>query len=414
MDIKLIRLHTFLNEDKDKILKEDNEFIEDLNDELLDDDIVLTYDSDDSIFDIVYVESGGCENQFIDLLPSLTPPVVLLTTSKNNSLPACFEIRTYLSEHNIESVILTGASNSVTAFIRHLSPSFKAIKDMKDKNLGVIGKPSDWLIASTVDYSLVKNKFDINLIDISIEELYEEIDKKELVERIPHIDKIIEKFTNKEVLVEALYIYSALKRIVTKYNLEGLTVRCFDLLGRYKNTSCLALGLLNEEGIISACEGDVPSLLTMYFIYKLKGLPSFMANPSEVDFKKRSILLAHCTVPFNMINKYELLTHFESNLGIGIKGEMNLGNASLLKLCPDLKRVVACDVKIKENLSLPNFCRTQIRVELDDENMFSFFREDFGNHLIITYGEIADVFTSLVDLFNTRYHEKDKDKNEEK
>ena len=37
--------------------------------------------------------------------------------------------------------------------------------------LGVIGKPSDWLIASNVDYKNVKNKFNIELINIDINEL---------------------------------------------------------------------------------------------------------------------------------------------------------------------------------------------------------------------------------------------------
>ena len=36
--------------------------------------------------------------------------------------------------------------------------------------LGVIGKPSDWLIASDVDYKKVNELFDIELVDIDIKE----------------------------------------------------------------------------------------------------------------------------------------------------------------------------------------------------------------------------------------------------
>ena len=39
------------------------------------------------------------------------------------------------------------------------------------ERLGVIGKPSDWLIASQVNYQNVKDLFDIELIDIDINEL---------------------------------------------------------------------------------------------------------------------------------------------------------------------------------------------------------------------------------------------------
>ena len=37
--------------------------------------------------------------------------------------------------------------------------------------LGVIGKPSDWLIASDVDYKKVNELFDIELVDLDIKEL---------------------------------------------------------------------------------------------------------------------------------------------------------------------------------------------------------------------------------------------------
>ena len=37
------------------------------------------------------------------------------------------------------------------------------------EKLGVIGKPSDWLIASDVDYETAKKVFGVELIDIPIE-----------------------------------------------------------------------------------------------------------------------------------------------------------------------------------------------------------------------------------------------------
>ena len=44
--------------------------------------------------------------------------------------------------------------------------------------LGVIGKPSDWLIASNVDYKNVKDKFNIDLINIDINELIDVYNSK--------------------------------------------------------------------------------------------------------------------------------------------------------------------------------------------------------------------------------------------
>ena len=37
------------------------------------------------------------------------------------------------------------------------------------ERLGIIGAPSDWLIASAVDYDVIKEKMHIELVDIPIE-----------------------------------------------------------------------------------------------------------------------------------------------------------------------------------------------------------------------------------------------------
>ena len=195
-----------------------------------------------------------------------------------------------------------------------------------------------------------------------------------------------------------------MKRLIAKYNLDGLTVRCFDLLSSYKNTACLALALLNEEGITATCEGDVPSMITMHILRALTGRSSFQANPSYINQSDNTVLFAHCTLPLNMSNDYKFDTHFESGLGIGIKGNMRLGEVSICKVFVNnkhnLDNCIAITGKIKENLSLKNYCRTQINIELQDMDILNILREDYGNHLIITYGDIVDDFYSLISLLN--------------
>ena len=198
-----------------------------------------------------------------------------------------------------------------------------------------------------------------------------------------------------EVIKGALEIYSGLKRIINKYNLQGFTLRCFDLLEEYKNTSCLAFALLNEEGIIASCEGDVPALLTMVLVKAVTNSSSFMANPSRIDLKDSNVLFAHCTVPLNMCKKYELMTHFESGLGIGIRGELDLGKVTICKIAPNLKDFLCVNGDIKENLTLNNYCRTQILVNMEREGLFDFIKEIFGNHVIISYGDNLDALITV-------------------
>ena len=185
------------------------------------------------------------------------------------------------------------------------------------------------------------------------------------------------------------------KTIIAKYNLSGFTLRCFDLLEEYKNTACLAFALLNEEGIIAACEGDVPALLTMLMINAVSKQPSFMANPSKIDLNESTIMFAHCTLPLNMCKDYSLMTHFESGLGIGVRGVLNKSEITIIKIAPNLKDILCITGSIIDNLTLDSYCRTQIMVKMEIEGLFDFLKESFGNHILIAYGNIHDQVLTL-------------------
>ena len=403
MEINVIRLRTVLDDRENEIIKANDAFIDAINDELIDDDLVLVEDSLHAGFDVYFIETGGSESKFVEMFDKVKAPVVLLSNGKNNSLPASLEIKSYCALHDIPAVILTGDEKKIASILKPFARALLAKNSFENNNLGVVGEPSSWLIASQVSDEDVKNIFKMNLIHISMEEFKEEIDKHELV-KIPHLKELKDKFDNQEVLDGALNIYSALKRLVNKYDLKGLTVRCFDLLGIYHNTACLALALLNEEGITAGCEGDIPAMLTMHALRGLTGRSSFQANPSYINHDKNTVLFAHCTLPLNMTNDYNLTTHFESGLGIGIKGTLHLGEVSICKIFinqkHNLDNCLAINGTIKENLSLQGYCRTQINVELSDYDMVSILREDYGNHVIIVYGNIVDEFYTLITLLN--------------
>lgn len=94
-----------------------------------------------------------------------------------------------------------------------------------------------------------------------------------------------------EEVEKALQVYGALKRLIKKYNLQGVTVKCFDLLKLIYTTGCLALAILNAEGIPAACEGDQKSLISMIVLRTLTGQSGFMANPCCMDPDKKEIIL---------------------------------------------------------------------------------------------------------------------------
>ena len=358
----------------------------------------------ESDLDIIFVRTGGTEGLFKEIFPTLDGNILLLTSGKSNSLAASLEIMSYLNQQGRKGEILHGSVSYISERINVLAKVSEAKKSLNGKNLGIIGEPSDWLISSNADKKAVKEKLGINLLDINIQELVEETGK---VETYPHkvqtIRKELEENASEAVrkyAEGALKIYVALKNIVTRYNLSGLTLRCFDLLDSVGNTGCLALAMLNSEGIPSGCEGDVPALLTMTIGQALTGSCGFQANPSRIDPQTGELLLAHCTIPFNMVLNRSFNTHFESGIGVAVHGEMPVGDATIFKVSGDLGRSFCTEADLLSNQYENNLCRTQINLRLKENPQETcteyFLKNPVGNHHIVFSGVHKEIFEAFM------------------
>ncbi len=96
-------------------------------------------------------------------------------------------------------------------------------------------------------------------------------------------------------LAEALKIYLVLKDIAADYSFRAMAVKCWPELMRADIVSpCLALSRLNDDGIMTACEGDVTAAATMLMLYSLTGKQVFMGDLFEMNEADNSFFLYHC------------------------------------------------------------------------------------------------------------------------
>lgn len=352
---------------------------------------------------IFFIESGGVEEQFRQIYESYKEPYILIATDANNSLPASLEIASFLKHKNLKYKLFHAKAEDIADVLENGVKEINAKNEVlnTDKKIlngvryGVVGKPSDWLISSGVDYKDAKERFGVELVDVTFEEFKKEIDNAKLIiDPVVYKDKLNEKIS-KETLEVAIKIFSALYSIIKKHNLNGLTVRCFDLLGVYHNTSCLALALLNEMGYVATCEGDIPAMITMGVIRKEFNKSSFQVNPSYINLKERYGYFAHCTIPLDMCISYDFDTHFESGLGIGIKGHLNLSKVTVFKIDPTLQKYEVFAGQIVANLNHSNLCRTQLKIQFS-EDISSLTNLPCGNHLIIVKGDHKDEIIKLL------------------
>ena len=149
---------------------------------------------------------------------------------------------------------------------------------------------------------------------------------------------------------------------------------------------------------MAGCEGDVPAMLSMKIAQSLLGVSGFQANPASIDPTTGEMLFAHCTIPFNMVERYEFDTHYESGIGVGIRGYMKEGPVTIFKVSGDLTRHFAEEGELVGNQAQPDLCRTQQIIRLSRPSMTSYFLTNpIGNHHIILPGHHKD----LLDYFFT-------------
>lgn len=345
---------------------------------------------------VVAILTGGTEHQFLDLVErgdiDLSQPIYLVVTQRSNSLAAAMEILTWINLHQGHAHILTEEVKSEESSSQttneeptrlpinpssFIDSSFIDSSFIDSSKIGLIGSPSDWLIASPYSPDILHDRLGIEIVNIPITE-------------VTSLGKV------EGGLKGAERIYERLKEIIAHYHLNAITLRCFDLLTTVGNTGCIALSRLNDEGIPASCEGDVPTLVTMLLCQRLTGCPGFQANPARIDPQSGKILMAHCTLPLTMTTSHTLTTHFESGIGVAIHGELPEGPYTLVKVSGDLTRLFAENVTLTANQYAPDLCRTQVWLQATPEAAQKLLSHPIANHHVLIPGHWKDTFHALL------------------
>jgi L-fucose isomerase-like protein len=312
--------------------------------------------------------------------------VTMIADGRNNSLAAALEILTYLGNNGMEGRIVHGTNDEIiSAMVETVcTPSLQG-------RIGLFGQPSDWLIASGVDRDYLYQHYDIETIDIDLKRLIDGIKTIPQTEAVKVAQNMVKRAKAvKEPtcadMVEAAKAYLAIKKICQEERLDAFTIRCFDIVKACGTTSCLALALLNDEGLVAGCEGDMQTLMSMFLAKRICGETAFMANPSQLTDK--SSMLAHCTIPLSMCDETIVRSHFESGIGVAVQGLLPLTDYTLFKWGgSQLDRYFVAEAQAVETPYSDHFCRTQITLNVNLKPYL--LQHSIGNHHVIICGRHA-------------------------
>ena len=363
--------------------------------------------TDDDFPYLFFVITGGTEQLILNLLKKgrnlkKNDLIILISHPTHNSLPASLETLARLQQDKIKGkIIFINGSSDKLAFDKIIKnvENLNISKYLNNSRIGLIGEPSDWLVASTPEFRTVEKTWGPEIIEIQIAEIFELLNnssidefKQNMQSLVSEAAKVIEPAQSE--LEDNVKVYLALRKIITKYNLDALTVRCFDLVTGFKTTGCFGLAQLNDDGYIAGCEGDLVSTIGMLWINKLLDQIPWMANPVEINEKNNTLWLAHCTVPRSLVKNYNLRSHFESGLGVGIQGFFEEGPVTLLRIGgKKMEKLWVVEGKIISTGNSEHLCRTQVEIELIDSSVKDLLLSPLGNHVILIQGKHSERLT---------------------
>lgn len=357
-----------------------------------------TLSNDD--FKLVFIATGGTERLFVQHFESLPHPVMLLTDGLQNSLAAALEISSWVRSKGMKAQIIHGEIQNVILQILAYHSNFKSQWEIRGKRIGVLGTPSSWLIASNVDYLLAKRRWGVEFIDVQLKDIiaqYDEITDDEVGRQsVEFASRALAcREATPEDLIKAMRLYKAVRNICKREKLDAITLSCFALISQTGTTGCLTLSLLNDDGILAGCEGDLQSIFTLLAVKTVTGQTGFMANPSLINEKNNELMLAHCTIGTKLTEQFIIRNHFESDSGVAIQGILPAGDVTIVKCSGEcLDEYFVSSGSLTENTNYVNACRTQVRVKLNSPVDY-FLRSPLGNHHILIQGNYEKELNSF-------------------
>ncbi len=293
--------------------------------------------------------------------------------------------------------------------------------------------PTDWgwpsvaSVAGINEPEKLKEKFGIELVTISYEELAGEMEtaiqdktkNAEADEMAATIyDNADHSFIEKKYVSSSMVFYQAIINLMKKHECNAFTIECFEfccsrLPEKWTITPCLIHTMFKDLGIPSACEGDLGGLLAMQMLMLVSKKSAHLGN---MFYRENGTMEINHSVPGIKMNgfdkpglPYQLGRFVES--GWGTKAvvdfmqndekdvtvaRMNPTGTGLLILKGELTGSKGWDEDLRG-------CAVSAYIVGKDSGTAHAFLQkqaDYGNHLCMVYGDYSEQIKKLGQMMN--------------
>ncbi|MDI6845150.1 MAG: hypothetical protein QME28_03330 [Candidatus Saccharicenans sp.] len=248
----------------------------------------------------------------------------------------------------------------------------------------------------------IKEFFGTEVVKIGsaeINEAYRRADR-EMAEKfarawIEKAEKVVEP--SEEEIKKSGLMYVAMKNLMSVHGARAITVDCLSLFynGKLPAYPCLGFCQLNDDGLVGACEGDLPSTTMMLLAGYLTGRPGYISDP-VIDTSRNKIIYAHCVAPTKVFgpegpaNPYRIRNHSEDRKGAAIQSILPVGEiVTTFEFNPETGEFVLHQAITTGNVEEDRACRTKLEAEpVGNINRLLLEWDRFGWHRVTVYGNL--------------------------
>lgn len=217
--------------------------------------------------------------------------------------------------------------------------AIRIISTFNEAHIGILGYRAKGFFNLDVDELDLYKKLGILVDHYELNSIFDQpVKEEEVLQRKEQITEIfnISKL-NEEQIQKVSELTAKFDRFMLENGLSSIAIRCWpEFAADFGISPCAAMSILQSEGKILTCEGDILGSISMMAHQAIGGETPFLADFSQVNFEEDFALLWHCGVAACNLwdGKCErtLDTYFAGGKGVTAGFVMKPGDISIIRM----------------------------------------------------------------------------------
>ena len=291
------------------------------------------------------------------------------------------------------------------ATTNNVQPSFGDTADMQ--KIGVIGTRPEGFDTCDYDSVEVKDKLNVSLVDIDLDDLFEEsrnVNNSTIASTKKRIESYLEgtQELEQDEFDKSISIYHGLDSLKEKHNLDAFAIRCWpETFTEYGCASCGPMAMMNEKKVSCACEADVLGGISCNILNQINDRPSLLVDIVDVDKADNSLVFWHCGLaPISMAKEGTAKSGIHSNRKKPLLHDFSLkaGEITIFRVSKARNKLQFFVLK-GTVIDRPNsFSGTSGVISLGSDSAHKaekMFKGGLEHHVAFTYGDVSDQLVQL-------------------